>query len=148
MYGFKDQYINEVDDLERIALEELNPDQVTVYELRTNQLDDYEKSKPGERAEFYDRWYDLLINMGFLGEYGQNTFSLNRHDFGVSSYIRHRMLDGGNYKGFGISAQSMSEGNVEYNVGKNAKDILSLIPAGKIPKNASFEATEHYEPAD
>lgn len=145
MYGFKHQDINEVDDLARIALEELNPDQVTVYELRTNQLNGYENSKPGERASFYDRWYRLLTDMGYLGEYGQNTFSLNSHDYGVSSYIRHRMLDGGDYKGFGISAQSMSDGNVGYNVGKNAKDILSLIPSGKIPDDASYDATEHYE---
>ena len=55
------------------------------------------------------------------------------------------MLDGADYKGFGISAQSMSDGNVEYNVGKNAKDILSLIPTGKIPKDATFEALEHYD---
>lgn len=145
MYGFKNQAINEVDDLERIALEELNPDQVTVYELRTNQLVDYDGPKPSDRAGFYDRWYDLLTNLGYLGNYGQNTFSLNRHDYGVSSYIRHRMLDGGDYKGFGISAQSMSDGNVAYNVGKNAKDILSLIPTGKLPRDATFEATEHYE---
>lgn len=145
MYGFKNQGINEVDDLERIALEELNPDQVTVYELRTNQLTNYENSKPCERAGFYDRWYNLLINMGYLGEYGQNTFSLNRHDYGVSSYIRHRMLDGGDYKGFGISAQSMSDGNVEYNAGKNTQDVLSLIPAGKFPSDVSFDAKEHYE---
>lgn len=145
MYGFKHQDINEVDDFEKIALEELNPDQVTVYELRTNQLNDYEKSKPGDRSWFYDKWYRLLADMGYLGKYGQNTFSLDKHDYGVSSYIRHRMLDGSDYKGFGISAQSMSGGNVEYNAGKNAKDLLSLIPVGKIPKDASFEATEHYE---
>lgn len=145
MYGFKHQDSREVDNLERIALEELTPDHVTVYELRTNQLSDYENSKPLDRAGFYDKWYRLLTGMGYLGEYGRNTFSLHRHDYGVSSYIRHRMLDGGDYKGFGISAQSMSDGNVEYNVGKNEKDILSLIPCGKIPNDASFETTEHYD---
>ena len=144
MYGFKNQDMSGVESLERIAIEELNPDQVTVYELRTNQLSGYDDSKPLDRAGIYDRWYRLLTYMGYLGEYGQNTFSLSKYDFGVSSYIRHRMLDGGDYKGFGISAQSMSDGNVEYNVGKNATDILSLIPDGKIPKDASFEATEHY----
>lgn len=145
MYGFKDQNYDVIANLDRIAIEELNPDQVTVYELRTNQLKDYEKSKPCERPFYYDQWYRLLTDMGYLGSYGQNSFSLDRHDYGVSSYIRHRMLEGGDYKGFGISAQSMSNGNVEYNMGKNARDILSLIPADKIPKDASFEATEHYE---
>lgn len=145
MNGFKFQGFSEVNDSDRIALERLNPDQVTVYELRTNQLDNYGIATPMERSCLYDRWYHLLKESGYLGEYGQNTFSFDRHDYGVSSYIRHRMLDGGDYKGFGISAQSMSDGNVEYNVGKNAKDILSLIPTGKIPADATFEASEHYD---
>lgn len=145
MYGFKNRPINEVNDLERIALEELNPDQVTVYELRTNQLMNYASSNPDERAGWYEKWYNLLVDMGYFGEYGQNTFSLNRQDYGVSSYIRHRMLDGGDYKGFGISAQSMWDGNIEYNMGKNARDVPALIPAGNIPTDASYDAVEHYE---
>lgn len=144
MYGFKSQGFGDIDNLDRIAIERLNPDQVTVYELRTNQLYDYGKASLTDRAYFYDRWYHLLKELGYLGEYGQNTFSVDRHDYGVSSYIRHRMLDGGDYKGFGISAQSMSDGNVEYNIGKNAKDLLSLIPTGKVPKDATFEASKHY----
>ncbi len=145
MYGFKSFDFFEGENLDRIAIERLNPDQVTVYELRTNQLDNYGHASPTDRAYLYDRWFHLLKELGYLGEYGQNTFSLDRHDYGVSSYIRHRMLDGGDYKGFGISAQSMSDGNVEYNVGKNAKDILSIIPTERIPKDATFEASEHYD---
>lgn len=145
MYGFNFHDFNAVGDSERIALEQLNPDQVTVYELRTNQLNNYGIATPTERAYLYEKWYHLLRELGYIGGYGQNTFSVDRHDYGVSSYIRHRMHDGGDYKGFGISAQSMSDGNVEYNVGKNAKDILSLIPTGKIPKDATFEALEHYD---
>lgn len=145
MYGFKFQNFSEVDNLDRIALERLTPDQVTVYELRANQLDNYEMATLTDRSYLYDKWYHLLNDMGYIGEYGQNTFSIDPNDYGVSSYIRHRMLDGGDYKGFGISAQSMFDGNVEYNIGKNNKDILSLIPIGKIPEDATFEATEHYE---
>lgn len=145
MYGFDFQGVGAMDNLDRIAIEKLNPDQVTVYELRTNQLNNYGIASPTARACLYEKWYHLLKESGYIGEYGQNTFSVDRHDYGVSSYIRHRMLDGGDYKGFGISAQSMSDGNVEYNVGKNAKDILSLIPTGKIPADATFEASEHYD---
>lgn len=145
MYGFKFQNFSEVENLDRIALERLTPDQVTVYELRTNQLDNYEMATLTDRSYLYDKWYHLLNDLGYIGEYGQNTFSIDPNDYGVSSYIRHRMLDGGDYKGFGISAQSMFDGNVEYNIGKNNKDILSLIPIGKIPEDATFEATEHYE---
>lgn len=145
MYGFKRHSINDVGELERFTLEELQPDQVTIYELRTNQLNGYDKSKPEIRSRYYNRWYRLLTDLGYFGKYGQNTFSLDSHDYGVSSYIRHRMFDGGDYKGFGISAQSMCDGNVEYNVGKNSKDLLSLIPTDEIPKDSSYEATDHYE---
>ncbi|MCM1377897.1 MAG: hypothetical protein NC097_01210 [Clostridium sp.] len=56
------------------------------------------------------------------------------NDLGLSSYLRYRMFEGHDYKEFGISAQRMSDGNVEYNIGKNNPDIRQLIPEGKIPK--------------
>ncbi len=143
MYGFRFQNAGDMESLDRTAVEQLVPEQVTLYELRTNQLSNYESCTPELRRSQYDRWYDMLNGLGYTGRYGQNTFSTDPRDFGVSSYIRHRMLDGGDYKGFGISAQSMSGGNVEYNVGKNAADILSLIPADG--DCATFDAAEHYE---
>ncbi len=143
MYGFGFQTAGDTESLDRTAVEQLVPEQVTLYELRTNQLSDYESCPPELRRSQYDRWYDILNGLGYIGRYGQNTFSTDRRDFGVSSYIRHRMLDGGDYKGFGISAQSMSGGNVEYNAGKNAADILSLIPADG--ECGTFDAAEHYE---
>ncbi len=145
MYGFKELNVYEAINSERNAIEELNPDQVTLYELRTNQNQKVKATNSHWRFQEYEILYQMLTDLGYLGQFGQNTFSSDRYDFGVSSYIRNRMLDGGDYKGFGISAQSMSGGNVEYNVGKNSSDLMSLIPAGKIPGNYSFEATGHYE---
>lgn len=143
MYGFGFQDAGDTESLDRTAVEQLVPEQVTLYELRTNQLSDYESCTPESRQSQYDRWYDILNSLGYIGRYGQNTFSTNPRDYGVSSYIRHRMLDGGDYKGFGISAQSMSGGNVDYNVGKNAADILSLIPTDN--GHGTFDAAEHYK---
>ncbi len=143
MYGFGFQDAGDTESLDRTAVEQLVPEQVTLYELRTNQLSNYESCTPESRQSQYDRWYDILNSLGYIGRYGQNTFSTNPRDYGVSSYIRHRMLDGGDYKGFGISAQSMSGGNVDYNVGKNVANILSLIPADG--DCATFDTTEHYE---
>ncbi|MDE6217558.1 MAG: hypothetical protein K2F64_01000 [Muribaculaceae bacterium] len=145
MYGFKFQSLDKAENPDKTAIEQLTPDQVTLYELRTNQLQEYEGVSPRSRSDYYDMWYRTLKQLGYTGRYGQNTFSIDRNDFGVSSYIRHRMLYGSDYKGFGISAQSMSDGNVEYNAGKNAPDILSLIPSGGLSGKATFEATEHYE---
>lgn len=144
MYGFKNISVYDTID-DKYTVEVLNPDQVTVYELRTNQRNEVELDSPVARNGGYSIWYKILTELGYLGEYGRNTFSVDRYDLGLSSYLRHRMFEGHDYKGFGISAQSMSDGNVEYNVGKNNPDIRQLIPEGKIPKGTSFEATEHYE---
>lgn len=145
MYGFKEQRTWDTMDCDRNIIDALHPDHVTLYEFRTNQLKGQERENPLWRIKDYDIWFKMLTEMGYLATYGRNTFSIDRHDYGVSSYIRHRMLEGGDYKGFGISAQSMSDGNVEYSIGKNHPDILSLIPSGRIPQDTSFDATEHYE---
>lgn len=145
MYGFKFQGTHQSMTQDQEAILQLNPNQVTLYELRTNQLAGVVGSSSDRRTDTYNRWYDMLEQLGYRGKYGQNTFSTDPSDFGVSSYIRQRMLNGGDYKGFGISAQSMAGGNVEYNKGKNANDILSLIPSEFQTVNASFEATEHYD---
>ncbi len=148
MYGFRNQGAASITETDCTAVEELSPDQVTLYELRTNQLAGYEGNDAHTRAALYATWHDMLANMGYAGRFGQNTFSRDSRDFGVSSYLRHRMLEGADYKGFGISAQSMSQGNVEYNAGKNSRDILALIPQDGNAPDVSFDATEHYELPD
>ena len=47
---------------------------------------------------------------------------IDDEDLGVSSYLRERMLNGASYKGFGLSAQSMSRAGVSYNLGKLSSD--------------------------
>lgn len=145
MYGFKFQDTPQSMIRDKEAILQLHPDQVTLYELRTNQLTGVVSSSSDRRTDTYNRWFDMLEQLGYRGEYGQNTFSTDPSDFGVSSYIRHRMLNGGDYKGFGISAQSMADGNVEYNKGKNMTDIISLITSGFQPSDESFKATEYYD---
>lgn len=36
--------------------------------------------------------FEGLMSMGYKGRFGQNTFSVNAKDQGVSSYLRERML--------------------------------------------------------
>lgn len=118
MYGLPGQSIEHIKrDIETIG--ELNPDQVTLYEFRTNQV----------RGEYlinmdtcflqYCELYEGLTKLGYLSEFGRNTFSHDENDCGLSSYLRHRMFDGWQYKGLGISAQSMSKYGISYNIGKN-----------------------------
>lgn len=126
MYGLPSQTIESIRyDLQSIAI--LRPEQVTLYELRTNQLSTTSAQDAQTLYDSYCLLYDALIKMGYHAHFGQNTFSLDKDDFGVSSYLRSRMLQGTAYKGFGISAQSMCQQGVSYNIGKNAANISSLL---------------------
>ena len=77
--------------------------------------------------EQYSMYYEGLVSLGYHACFGQNTFSLDEYDCGVSSYLRSRMLYGITYKGFGLSAQSMSFEGVSYNVGKSSRHLKELI---------------------
>jgi oxygen-independent coproporphyrinogen-3 oxidase len=126
MYGLKGQSIDTLlFDIQTIAA--LNPEQVTLYELRTNMTG--EENHWDKEALFngYSSLYQQLISLGYNARFGQNTFSKDEADQGVSSYLRHRMIDGTAYKGFGLSAQSMSREGVAYNIGKNSAALKSLI---------------------
>ena len=121
MYGLQGQnkaFISR--DLELI--DRLSPQQVTLYELRTNMLAIQTTYIKEELFAQYSQYYEGIMSMGYHGRFGQNTFSLDTKDYGVSSYLRERMLNGASYKGFGLSAQSMSTVGVSYNKGKLSRD--------------------------
>lgn len=126
MYGLRDQ--RDADLAEDIKLiGSLAPEQVTLYELRTNMTGEQVHMTKDELFHCYDFLWNELHNLGYQAPYGQNTFSLHPEDKGLSSYLRHRMFDGGSYKGFGISAQSMSVGHgISYNAGKGLTDPCQL----------------------
>jgi len=48
-------------------------------------------------------------------------------DYGLSSYLRHRMFDNMAYRGFGISAQSKNTEGVAYNIGKNGESLQECL---------------------
>lgn len=127
MYGLKSQNLETLKvDMDVIRF--LNPEQVTLYELRVNMLNSSYKAQ--SKQELYDAYcflYDELIASGYKANFGANTFSKVNDDFGVSSYLRHRMYHATPYKGFGISAQSMNYHGLSYNVGKNTHNFSSLL---------------------
>lgn len=138
MYGLPRQTLKDIEqDMETIK--GLDPEQVTVYELRTNQITIGLSHSAEERFEQYHKLYQMLRDIGYKASFGQNTFSKNDNDKGLSSYLRHRMYDGWQYKGFGISAQSMSKSGLAYNVGKNSP---LLEPISR--ESGSFEAEGFY----
>lgn len=126
MYGLKGQNLNSLQkDLQ--VVRDLNAEQVTLYELRTNMISENAHHDKQTLFDMYSFWHENLIGMGYKARFGQNTFSKSDSDFGVSSYLRSRMLESTPYKGFGISAQSMSRYGISYNKGKGSKCLDKLV---------------------
>lgn len=137
MYGI---YGQKLEDLQTSleCLKQLKPEQVTLYEMRYNLIDNQKFISKEELFNQYKILYDFLIDMGYIGQFGQNTFSLSKTDLGLSSYLKYRMIYNISYKGFGISAQSKSKLGISYNIGKNHEDIDTCF------KNNSFYAKDIY----
>ena len=137
MYGLHGQ--NEASitrDLELI--DRLHPQQVTLYELRTNMLATQTAFTKEALFAQYSQYFEALTYMGYQGRFGQNTFSVNAEDQGVSSYLRERMLNGASYKGFGLSAQSMSSVGVSYNLGKLSSDPRQVLNTNGYPSAYTY----------
>lgn len=137
MYGLDGKRIDDgLIDLKWIEL--LDPEQVTLYEFRPNMLTGRNYSDANDRYDQYCLLYDGLRSLGYLGEFGTNTFSIDSKDLGVSSYLRKRMCDGLAYKGFGISAQSMSSKGISYNLGKGRHSITGLLRSESYPEEYTY----------
>ena len=120
MYGLEGQTLKDLDDA--IALvKEMNVEQITLYEMRYNLISKQKKIDREFLFEQYEYIYNKLIDLGYYARFGQNTFSKDEKDLGLSSYLRSRMIDNISYKGFGISAQSKSKIGMSYNIGNNMK---------------------------
>jgi oxygen-independent coproporphyrinogen-3 oxidase len=126
MYGLKGQNKSTIQQ-DQDLIGRLKPQQVTLYELRTNMISEKESFTKEDLYDQYVHYYDGLIAMGYKARFGQNTFSIDAADEGVSSYLRERMLNGAAYKGFGMSAQSMSSSGIAYNIGK-----LAVVPQNEV----------------
>lgn len=137
MYGLPGQSLESInDDIRLIGY--LRPEQVTVYELRTNQLPSTYKVNAQLSYDQYCILFDELTGMGYSCLFGQNTFSMDPEDKGLSSYLRHRMFDGWQYKGFGLSAQSMSDVGLSYNICKGSFNL------NQISGTPTYESVCHY----
>ena len=121
MYGFVNQTKEEIEATMKVV-GRLMPEHLTVYELRTNMLNWYPIASAEQRFEQYSYLYDLIKELGYQGRFGMNTFSLIG-DYGLSSYLQHRMIKNGSYKGFGIAAQSKNDTGISYNIGKNGESL-------------------------
>ena len=120
------------------VINQLQPQQVTLYELRTNMISAKDIPSKEVLCNQYAQYYNGLIALGYKARFGQNTFSVDIEDEGVSSYLRERMLNGAAYKGFGLSAQSMSSSGVAYNVGKLSASPQHALNAKGFPEQFTY----------
>jgi oxygen-independent coproporphyrinogen-3 oxidase len=133
MYGFVNQTKEEIEATMKVV-ERLMPEHLTVYELRTNMLSRYPIATAEQRFEQYSYLYDLITRLGYKGRFGMNTFSLIGDD-GLSSYLQHRMMKNGSYKGFGIAAQSKNDTGISYNIGKNGESLERCLSQNTFEKD-------------
>ncbi len=137
MYGLKGQTLNDLKN-SLATIEYFKPEQVTLYEFRTNILKIKEYKSKRQLFNQYKFLYKGLKKLGYYGRFGQNTFSLDDKDLGLSSYIRNRMINNISYKGFGISSQSKSKNGVSYNIGKSDRPLQECLACG------SFDSEDTY----
>jgi oxygen-independent coproporphyrinogen-3 oxidase len=141
MYGLREQTLDTLQyDIQTIAL--LNPEQVTLYELRTNTTGEETHWDKDSLYQGYEYLHQQLTSLGYKAGFGQNTFSKSNTDQGVSSYLRHRMIHGTPYKGFGLSAQSMSSEGVAYNIGKNSSWLRTMIDRESYDEEYTYRLPE------
>lgn len=141
MYGIKGQELDDIyKSLECVKL--LNPEHVTLYEMRYNMVNSKFDISKDLLFEYYDSIYKELIKLGYKGRFSQNTFS-KYDDLGLSSYLRYRMIDNISYKGFGISAQSKTKDGISYNIGKNHESFDECIS-----KNTFYEDDTYLLPKE
>ena len=137
MYGLEGQGRTTIrQDIDLIS--RLRPQQVTLYELRSNMISTTQNFCKEALFDQYSWYYDGLVAMGYKARFGQNTFSVDDADEGVSSYLRERMLNGSVYKGFGLSAQSMNSSGLSYNVGKLVGSPQTVLNADGYPEQFTY----------
>ena len=78
----------------------------------------------------------MLLEAGYHGTPGKNTFSRLPGDPGTSDYLTGRVIEGTPYLGLGLGAQSLSETTLAYNAGaaeKRLERYLRMVQAGQLP---------------
>ena len=137
MYGLEGQTLKDLDDAISLV-KSMDVEQITLYEMRYNLISKNKKINRQYLYEQYEYIYNELMKLGYCAYFGQNTFSKNESDLGLSSYLRYRMIDNVSYKGFGISAQSKSKIGMSYNIGKTRRSLEDCL------KYNSFIAEDLY----
>lgn len=125
MYGFLNQTLDDFKRTIEYAIK-LNPEYITLYKMRFKGTKLYEDAKTVS-LEKVNKQYEianLLLNKnGYNGNYGKNTFSRIKNDYGTSDYLTERVINGTDYIGFGLGAQTFIQNYIAYNEGALTKSL-------------------------
>ena len=135
MYGFLNQSLEDFRRTIEYAIK-LNPEYITLYKMRykLTKISDEAKEVSLEKVnKQYEVANQLLNEHGFDGNYGKNTFSRVKNDYGTSDYLTGRVIRGTDYIGFGLGAQTFIQDYIAYNEGAATKSLKTYFE--KIDKN-------------
>lgn len=138
MYGFAHQTLGSVEATLKHVIS-LEPEHVTLYRTRYKgtriaaQAEQVSLEEVTAQAELARQ---MLLEAGYAGTRGKNTFSRVPGDMGTSDYLTERVIHGAPYLGLGLGAQSLSHKSLSYNSGAADKRLdhyqrqvsLGLLP--------------------
>ncbi|MDR3287502.1 MAG: radical SAM protein [Prevotellaceae bacterium] len=147
MYGFRDQSIDDFRTTVEYAVS-LEPEYITLYEMRYKLTKISHEAHDVTRAKINRQYriaYETLVQNGYDANYGKNTFSKIKNDYGTSNYLTNRVINATPYLGLGAGAQSFGLHYLSYNQGAANKRISSYIESvnnGKFPIQDIYELPE------
>jgi oxygen-independent coproporphyrinogen-3 oxidase len=143
MYGFAGQSVESVEATLRHVID-LSPEYVTLYRMRykgtrlAHQAGGIDLDEVMRQARLAKR---LLLEAGYHGTPGKNTFSRLPRDPGTSHYLTERVVRGAPYLGLGLGAQSLSHLSLAYNSGaadKRLEHYRRQVEAGQLPVQDAY----------
>lgn len=138
MYGFAHQTLGSVEATLKHVIG-LEPEHVTLYRTRYKgtriaaQAEQVSLEEVTAQAELARQ---MLLEAGYAGTRGKNTFSRVSGDMGTSDYLTGRVIYGTPYLGLGLGAQSLSHKTLSYNSGaadKRLDHYQRQVTAGLLP---------------
>jgi oxygen-independent coproporphyrinogen-3 oxidase len=125
MYGFAHQTLSSMEATLKHVIS-LYPEHVTLYRTRYKgtriaaQAENVSLENVTAQAEMAKQ---MLLEAGYAGTRGKNTFSRVPGSMGTSDYLTERVIHGTPYLGLGLGAQSLSHKNLAYNSGAADKRL-------------------------
>ncbi|QIK58322.1 radical SAM protein [Dysgonomonas sp. HDW5A] len=144
MYGFKEQSIEDFKSTVEYTVS-LAPEYITLYEMRYKLTQIAHDALDVTRAKVNSQYlvaYEILIQNGYMANYGKNTFSRIKNNHGTSDYLTSRVTKATPYIGLGAGAQSFGVNYLAYNQGAATKSISKYI---KHANNGSFPIQDIYD---